>query len=103
MFEVTNKDFGDIIGRLNLLDMEIGNNLFTLNNKMIRNQCIDSRLDCFLVSESITESSSEIHSSFLLAAGSNHWKVELWCSGIGSKFKKPFRFEQFWLGHLFHR
>ena len=40
---------------------------------------------------------SEIHSAMLSRMGSYHWPSELMWSGIGSQFKKPLHFEQFWL------
>ena len=49
------------------------------------------------------ELGSEIHASVLFAVGLDHWPMELWWSSLGSQFKKPFRFEQFWLGHPYFK
>ena len=65
--------------------------------KEIGDRHITSRMDWFLISESIVDLGSEIHCATLSGRGSDHWPIELRWSGLGSQFKKLFRFGQFWL------
>ena len=91
--------FQDTIEELGPVDIILGEYLFTWNNKRTGERHIDSKLDRFMVSEYIVDLGSEIHSARLSGVGSDHWPVELMWSGLGSQFKKSFRFEQFWLEH----
>ena len=50
------------------------------------------------MSESILDLGSELHLDTLSGVGSDHWPIELMGSGLGSQFKKPFKFGQFWIG-----
>ena len=81
------------------MDITTGVGWFTWNNKRTGDCHIASRLDRFLVSKSIINLGSEIHSSTLFGRGSDHWPIKLFWSGLGSQFKNPFRLEQFWMIH----
>ena len=89
--------FKETIGDLGLLYITPGEEWFTWNNKRTGDHHIASRIDQFLVLESIIELGSEIHYATLSGRGSDRWPIELIWSGLGSQFKKPFRFKHFWL------
>ena len=89
--------FHETIEYLGLVDITPGVGWFTWNNKSTGDRHIASKLDRFLVSESVINLGSEIHSSTLSGRGSDHWPIELLWSGLGSQFKKPVCFEQFWM------
>ena len=58
-----------------------------------------SRLDRFLVAESIVRGVSGIRENVLPAAGSDHWPMCLSWEGAVDRLPKPFRFKQLSLGH----
>ena len=60
---------------------------------------VASRLDRFLVTESIVSQVGEIRENVIPAAGSDHWLVCLSWEGATDQLPKPFHFEQFWLKH----
>ena len=64
--------FRDTIEDLGLLDITPGVGWFTWNNKRIGDRHIASRLDHFLVSESVINLGSEIHSLTLSGQGFDH-------------------------------
>ena len=64
--------FRDTIEELSLAENTLGEGRFTWNNKRKWGKHIDSRLDRFLVSETIMDSGSEIHSMILLEEGLDH-------------------------------
>ena len=68
--------FRDTIEDLRLLYIVLRHWSFTCNNKRKGDRNVESRLDRFLVSETIMESGSEIHSSALPTEGLDHWPVE---------------------------
>ena len=76
--------FKDTIEELGLVDIYPREGWFTLNNKRIGDHHIASRIDRFLVLDSIIDLGSEIHCATLLGRGSDHWLIELMRSGIGS-------------------
>ena len=80
---------------LGLVDITLGVGWFTWNNKRTGDRHIASRLDRFLVYESVINLGSEIHSSTLSARGSDHWPIELMWSGLGSQFKNIFVLSNF--------
>ena len=77
------ESFRDTINELILVDITLGEGWFTWNNKRIGDRHIDSHLVRFFVSESIMYLGSELHSTILPGAGSDHWLVELILSGLG--------------------
>ena len=89
--------FRETIEDMGLVDITPRVGWFTWNNKCTGDCHIASRLDHFLVSESVINLGSEIHSSTLSSRGSDHWPTELLWSGLGSQFKNPFHFEHFWM------
>ena len=91
--------FKETIEDLKLVDVVLGNNLFTWNKSRRGDRHITSCIDHFFVFESVMDLGSDISTLVLASMGSNHWLVCLWWSGLGSQFKNPFLFEQFWVGH----
>ena len=85
--------FRETVEELALVDIIVGEGWFTWNNKRLGDMHIASLLDQFLVSEYIIDLGSEMHSATLLGVGFYHWPIELMWSGLGSQFKKPFRFD----------
>ena len=58
-----------------------------------------SRLDRFLVTESIVSQVGEIRENVIPAGGFDHWPVCLSWEGATDQLLKPFHFEQFCLEH----
>ena len=76
--------FRETIKDLVLVDITHGEVLFTWNNKRSGDFHIASRLDWFLVFESIIDLGSEIHSATLSGRGSDHRTIQLMRSGLES-------------------
>ena len=79
--------------------METGNGWYTWNNKRGGKHLVASRLDRFLVSESILHDMGEIMSEVLPGTGFDHWPIYLRWDWSCSTLRKPFKFEQFWMEH----
>jgi len=92
-------DFMNFINRCRLVDVETVNGWFTWNNHRKGGHSIASRLDRFLISETVLVNSGDINASVLPSAGSDHWPVCLKWGVGGRQGRKPFRFESFWLTH----
>lgn len=60
---------------------------------------ITSRLDRFLISESILVDGITVESDILPSGGSDHWPISLIVEIQGTPRNKPFRFKKFWLEH----
>lgn len=80
-----------------LVDLQPDNHFFTWTNKRSGERHIASRLDRFLVSESILTGGGDITAIILPSAGSDHWPVSLNWLRVGEHLRRSFRFEQFWL------
>ena len=91
--------FGIFQAQSLFMDMETGNGWYTWNNKRGGEHLVASRLDRFLVSESILHDTGEIMTKVLPVAGSDHWPICLHWDWTCSTLRKPFRFEQFWIEH----
>ena len=91
--------FKALIDHLKLVDIENSNVTFTWSNRRSGNQHIACRLDHFLVTEEIMESSSYMESLILPKAGSDHWPLALQLDTGELPKYKPFRFEKFSLSH----
>jgi len=88
--------FGSIIQTLKLIDVRMDNGIFTWNNKRLGNQAVASKLDRFLLSESIVTSGGLYNALMIPSAGSDHWPISLNWQGLGNQMGKPFRFEHCW-------
>ena len=73
--------FCETIEGPSLVDITPGVGWFTWNNKRTGDRHIASRLDRFLISESIINLGSEIHSSTLSGRGPDHWPIKFF--GVG--------------------
>ena len=91
--------FGVFQAQSSFVDMETSNGWYTWNNKHGGNHLVASRLDRFLVLESILHDTQEIMTEVLPAAGSDHWPICLRWDWTCSTLRKPFIFEQFWMEH----
>eukprot|EP00253_Pinus_taeda_P010222 PITA_10222 len=92
--------FSDTIEGLRLVDILTIKGVFTWNNRRGGRNQIASRLDRFLVSETIMNRDVFIEAKIMPALGSDHWSIRLEVDIKANLGKKPFRFETFWLRHL---
>ena len=99
MLDKCREDFRETLLNSSLVDLETGDGWFTWNNRRGGWHLVASRLDRFLVTESIVSQVGEIRENVIPAAGSDHWPVCLSWEGVADQLLKPFRFEQFWLEH----
>lgn len=98
-----NRDFEaflDFIRSANLIDVFPKSDAFTWNNKRGGERQIASRLDGFVVTESILLEGIIVESNILPSGGSDHWPITMTAAIQGTPRNKPFRFEKFWLTHL---
>jgi hypothetical protein len=95
----TSTSFNKLIEEMHLVDIRTTNGLFTWQNKHSGERHIASRLDHFLVSESIMVGRGEIGATVLPTIGSDHWPICLEWWHLGEFINRPFHFEKFWLHH----
>jgi len=89
--------FNEMITDQRLVDIPTINGAYTWNNRRGGKNQIASRLDRFLVSESIMNRDVFIEVKIMPTLGSDHWPVRLEIDIKKNSGKKPFRFEAFWL------
>lgn len=94
------KAFLDFINTAKLVDVHLKSGAFTWNNRRVGERQIASRLDRFLISESILLEGVIVESDILPSGGSDHWPISLIATIEGTLRNNPFRFEKFWLNHL---
>lgn len=82
-----------------LIDVPTVNGLYTWNNKQGGNRRVASRLDRFLISESIMLQNLEMEANILPIGGSDHWPVQMHFTNMDKPQNKPFKFEGFWIDH----
>ena len=99
MLDKYQEDFRETLVNSSLMDLETGDGWFTWNNQRGGEYLVASRLDRFLVTESIIRGVGEIRANMVPIAGSDHWLVFLRWEGAADWLLKPFRFEKFWLEH----
>ena len=85
--------------KCNLVDLKTSNGLLTWNNMRGGLKQIASRLDMFIVLDSIVTSTGLAEATILPLAGSYHWPICLIWSNDGTSAKRPVRFEKFCLTH----
>jgi exonuclease III len=93
------KHFHQTIDILNIINVEIDNHPFTWSNRCSRTHHVSSRLDHFLISESIMLDGLAWNATVIDTPGSDHWPILLSININGTPSKKPFLFEKFWLTH----
>eukprot|EP00253_Pinus_taeda_P026308 PITA_26308 len=91
--------FADFIESAKLMDEQPSSYSFTWNNRRGGENLIASRLDRFLISESIVLEGITVCSNILPSGGSDHWPISLEAAFLGTPRNKPFCFEKFWLQH----
>lgn len=91
--------FKNFIHETRLVDILPKTGLFTWNNKRGGDKQIASRLDRFLIVESILMEGIIVESDIIPCGGSDHWPVTLDAAVLGTPKNRPFRFERFWLSH----
>ena len=91
--------FTSFIDNAKLVDIQPKSSNFTWKNRRGGDRLIASRLDRFLISESIIMDAILVESDILPSGGSHHWPISLIAAIQGTRSKKPFRFENFWLDH----
>lgn len=88
--------FSSLIQTLKLIDVCTDNGTYTWNNKRLGSQAVASKLDRFLLSESIVTSGGIYNALMIPSVGSDHWPISLSWQGLGNQVGKPFRFEHCW-------
>ena len=97
--EQDNDKFKTLIEKLNMVDMETQNGIFTWSNKIIGHQHVACRLDHFLVTEALLERDQAMEANIIPKSGLDHWPI-VFCLDPGFPTRpKPFHFEKFWLTH----
>eukprot|EP00253_Pinus_taeda_P009137 PITA_09137 len=91
--------FAYFIETTKLVDVFPKSGSFTWNNRRGGDKLIASRLDRFLISESIIMDGTTVESDILPTGGSDHWPISLMVEVSSTPRNKPFRFEKFWLDH----
>jgi len=91
--------FKDFIKSARLVDIFPRSGAFTWNNKRGGDRKIASRLDRFLVTETILLEGITMDSDILISGGSDHWPIIMNVAILGTPRNNPFRFEKFWLIH----
>lgn len=69
------------------MDVQTPNGFYTWQNKRTDSRHIASRLDRFLVSESVMKEEGEIGAMVIIAVGSDHWLVCLEWEWLGEFMK----------------
>lgn len=91
--------FNTFIAASKLIDIPTDNGLHTWNIKQGGNRQIASRLDRFLMSESILWQNIDVEAKILPIGGSDHWPVQIHFTNLDKAQNRPFRFEAFWTEH----
>lgn len=91
--------FATFIETAKLVDVFPKSGSFTWNNRRGGDKLIASRLDRFLISESIIMDGTTVESDILPSGGSDHWPISLIVEVSSTPRNGPFRFEKFWLDH----
>lgn len=91
------KKFNEMIIEQRLVDIPIINGIHTWNNQRRGRNQIASRLDRFLLSEQIMNRDFFLEVKIMPAMGLDHWPIRLEIDIKKNFYKKPFRFEAFWL------
>lgn len=89
--------FNDMIDDLRLVDIQTINGICTWNNRRGGKNQIASRLDRFLISETIMNKDFFVEAKIMPSLGSDHWPIRLEVDIKRNRGRRPFRFETFWL------
>ena len=91
--------FTSFIRTTNLVDILPRNGSFTWTNRRGGDRHIASRLDHFLIFDSILLGGVTMESNIIPSGGSDHWPISLDATILGTPKNMPFHFEKFWLSH----
>jgi exonuclease III len=91
------EEFSAFIDAAEMVDIRTSNGQFTWNNKRSNHYQVATRLDRFLVSESIILQRLTVDCNILPWGCSDHWPVQLEANFQTTPKNKPFRFEKFWI------
>lgn len=91
--------FSTFIAASKLIDVPIVNGIHTWNNNQGGNRQVSSRLNRFLISESIMLQNLDMEANILPFGGSGHWSVQQHFNNMIKPQNQPFRFERFWIDH----
>lgn len=81
--------FIDFIDNARLVDVYTKHGKFTWNNRRGGERLISSRLDHFLVSESLLLDGTVVESNILPSGGSDHWSISLMVEIPGTPGTNP--------------
>jgi hypothetical protein len=93
------EEFSKFIDTTEMVDLKTNNVQFTWNNKQMSQHQVATRLDRFLVSESIIMQGITLYCNILPWGGYDHWPVQLEAGFQTTPKNRPFRFEKFWIEH----
>jgi exonuclease III len=93
------EEFSNFIDRAEMVDLQTKNGQFTWTNKRMNQFQVATRLDRFLISESIIMQGLTLDCNILPWGGSDHWPVQLEAGFQTTPKNRPFRFEKFWIDH----
>jgi hypothetical protein len=93
------EDFSTFVDIVEMVDIKTSNGQFTWNNKWINQHQILTRLDKFLVSDSIILQGLNLYCNILPWGGLDHLPVQLESNFQTTPKNKHFRFEKFWIEH----
>jgi hypothetical protein len=93
------EEFSTFIDTVEMVDIRTNNIHFTWNNKWINQHQVATRLDRFLVLESIIMQGLTLDCNILPWGGSGYWSVQLEADFPTTSKNRPFKFEKFWIEH----
>ena len=89
------EELSKFIDTTEMVDLKTNNVQFTWNNKQMSQHQVATRLDRFIVSESIIMQGITLYCNILPWGGSDHWLVKLEAGFQTTPKNRPFRFEKF--------
>jgi len=93
------EDLSNFIDTTKMVDLKTNNDQFTWNNKQMNQHQVVTRLDKFLVSDSIIMQGMTLDCNILPWGGSYHWLVQMEAGFHTTPKNRPFKFEKFWIEH----
>lgn len=91
--------FKDFIHNNSLIDLQTPNGVHTWSNRRTGRHQIASKLDRFLISDSVIHLGGDLSALILPHSGLDHWPIALQWQRPGNVTRRPFRFEACWLSH----
>lgn len=97
--QTVSKTIKRFIEEAHLIDMEIGNEIFTWSNNWRWKHQVASKLNRFLICKDILLQRLGKEENILPTQGSNHYHVVLVIAMLGTPKDRSFIFEAFWIIH----